>query len=59
MGRVEEPVLDALREGHTVVYDRERAYGDPALVRVAAEDGRLPKAALAERPKTTLAIFSE
>jgi predicted metal-dependent phosphoesterase TrpH len=56
--RTAKAVLDALREGRTVVYDRERAYGDPALVKVAAEDGRLPKAALAEHPKTTLAMFS-
>ena len=56
--RSEKGVLDALREGHTVVYDRERAYGDPALVKLAAEDGRLPKAALAKRPSNVLSLFS-
>ncbi len=41
--RTEKGILDALREGHTVVYDRDHVYGDPALIKVAAEDGRLPK----------------
>jgi hypothetical protein len=36
-------VLDAIRAGRTVVYDRGRAYGDPELIRLAAEDGRLPR----------------
>jgi len=36
-------ILQALRERHTVVYDRAgRAYGDPELIRLAAEDGHLP-----------------
>jgi hypothetical protein len=56
--RTAKGVLDALREGHTVVYDRERAYGDPALVKLAAEDGRLPKAALAKRPTNALSLLS-
>jgi hypothetical protein len=52
--RTQKGVLDALREGHTVVYDRERAYGDPELIRIAADDGRLPKLALtAEHPPLT------
>jgi predicted metal-dependent phosphoesterase TrpH len=55
--RSERGVLDALREGHTVVYDRERAYGDPELIRIAAEDGRLPRLALtASRPRFTALI---
>jgi hypothetical protein len=33
-------ILDALRHGRTVVYDRSgRAYGDPALIRLAAMGG--------------------
>lgn len=40
----ERGVLDAVREGRTVVYDRAgHAYGDAALIRVA--DGKLPKVA--------------
>jgi hypothetical protein len=35
----EEAILDALRRGRTVVFDREgRAYGDPALVAVLARE---------------------
>ena len=30
--RTEKGVLDALREGRTVVYDREHIYGDPAMI---------------------------
>jgi hypothetical protein len=56
--RTAKGVLDALREGRTIVYDRERAYGDPELVKLAADDGRLPKSALAGRPRSTLALFS-
>jgi hypothetical protein len=42
----EQGILDAIRHGHTVVYDRGgRAYGDAALIRLAAADGRLPKIA--------------
>ena len=38
-----EGILDAIRHGRTVVYDRAgRTYGDPAWTRVAAADGRLP-----------------
>lgn len=36
----EDAVIEALRAGHTVVYDRDgRAYGDPELVRLAAQNG--------------------
>jgi hypothetical protein len=56
--RSEKGVIDALREGRTVVYDRERAYGDPALVKLAAEDGRLSKSALAGRPRSALSLLS-
>jgi predicted metal-dependent phosphoesterase TrpH len=38
----EQAILDAVRARRTVVYGREgRAYGDPALIRLAAGDGRL------------------
>jgi hypothetical protein len=34
-------ILDALRAGHTVVYDRDaRAFGDPELIRLAAQEPR-------------------
>jgi hypothetical protein len=36
-----DAILDALRTGHTVVYDREaRAFGDPKLIRLAGQDPR-------------------
>ena len=38
----EQGVLDAIRAGRTVVFDRGRAFGDPELIRLASEDGRLP-----------------
>jgi hypothetical protein len=37
--RTERAVLDALREGRTVVYDRDLAYGDPAMIQLAASAG--------------------
>jgi predicted metal-dependent phosphoesterase TrpH len=39
--RTEQGVIEALRDGRTVVYGRDRAYGDPALIALAAEN-RLP-----------------
>jgi hypothetical protein len=39
----EQGVLGAIRAGRTVVYDRGRVYGDPELIRLAAQDGRLPR----------------
>jgi len=45
----EGAVMKALRAGHTVVYERDgRAYGDPELVRLAAENG------LYERTRTAM-----
>jgi predicted metal-dependent phosphoesterase TrpH len=41
--RTERAVLDALREGRTVVYDREHVYGDPAMIRIAEQHGGLPR----------------
>jgi hypothetical protein len=43
----EAGILDALRAGRTVVYDRGQVYGDPALIRLAAQDGRVPSLAQA------------
>jgi hypothetical protein len=54
----EQGILNALREGHTVVYDRGRAYGDPALILLAAEDGTLPKLALAAPVHGFLSVYS-
>ena len=57
--RTQGELLEALREGRTVVYDRDRvAYGDPQLVRLAAQDGRLPLSIPGERPDGWLAILS-
>ncbi len=47
--QTEESVLDALRQGRTVVYDRQRIYGDPAMIQLAKEDGRLSKLGLSRR----------
>jgi hypothetical protein len=34
-------IVDALRAGHTIVYDRDgRSYGDPDLIRIAAQNPR-------------------
>ncbi len=41
--RSEAGVMEALRAGRTVVYDRERTYGDPAVIRLAEENGGLPR----------------
>ena len=42
----QQGILDALRHGRTVVYDRAgRPYGDAALIGLAAADGRLPEGA--------------
>ena len=41
-----QAIIDAVRAQRTVVYGRDgQAYGDPALVRLADEDGRLRSAA--------------
>jgi hypothetical protein len=54
----EAGVMEALRERRTIVYDREHVYGDPALIQLAAEDGRLPKLALTERKPNSLVLLS-
>lgn len=37
----DQGVLEAIREGRTVVYDRDRAFGDPAMIALAAQNGGL------------------
>jgi hypothetical protein len=55
----EEGILEALRQGHTVVYDRGgRAYGDPELVRLAAQAGGLREPEDGTRSPGFLATFS-
>ena len=54
----EQGILTALRQGHTVVYDRGRVYGDPALIQLAAEQGTLPKLASAAPVSGFLAAYS-
>ncbi len=39
--RTEEGILEALRSHRTVVFDRSRAFGDPALIQLAIADSRL------------------
>jgi hypothetical protein len=56
--RTEKGVLDAVRERRTVVYDREHVYGDPAMIGLAADDGRLPRLALTGPGENRLARFS-
>ena len=52
-------ILDALRAGRTVVYDRDgRSYGDAELIRLAAADGRLPEPPRAGADLGFLALFS-
>ena len=56
--RTEEGILDALRKGRTVVYDREHVYGDPAMIQLADENGRLRKLALSGREPNFAGLFS-
>jgi PHP domain-containing protein len=51
--QTENGILDALRTGRTVVFDRDRAYGDPALVRLSVENRRLLEA----RPPSSVEAF--
>jgi predicted metal-dependent phosphoesterase TrpH len=55
----EDGIVGALREGRTIVYDRDRVYGDPSLIRLAANDGRLPKLALTTQRPNPLVLFSD
>ena len=49
--RSAESIIEAVRARRTVVYDRGRAYGDAALVELAAEDGRVPRMAAEAGPR--------
>jgi predicted metal-dependent phosphoesterase TrpH len=40
--RTEQGVVDAVRDGRTVVYDRTRVYGDPAMIELARDAGLDP-----------------
>jgi hypothetical protein len=54
----EDGVMEALRAGRTVVYDGDRAYGDPDLVRLAAEHGGLPRGVPELPLRGAAALFS-
>jgi hypothetical protein len=54
----ERGILNSLRLGHTVVYDRGRVDGDPAIIRLAAEDGNLPQLALVALVPGFLSVYS-
>jgi hypothetical protein len=55
-----EAILDAIRARRTVVYGRDgRAYGNPELIRLAADDGRLPAAARPDYPASGLDRVSQ
>lgn len=56
--QTEHGILEALRQGHTVVYDRRRTYGDPALIQLAAADGTLPQLARAKPAPGLLSAYS-
>jgi hypothetical protein len=56
--RTEEAVVEAVRAKRTVVYDRSRAYGDPAMIALAAESGGLPNELPRLPPPGALARFS-
>ena len=55
----ERAILEALRERRTVVYDRDgRAYGDPELIALAAQDRRLPATGFAAPEPGRLGLVS-
>ena len=55
----EAAIVDAIRAGRTVVYDREgRAFGDAELIGAAAADGRLPEPDRSWSDPGALARFS-
>jgi predicted metal-dependent phosphoesterase TrpH len=51
-------IVDAVRNGRTVVYDRERAYGDASLIALAQASGGLPRTPPVLPPPGLLAGFS-
>jgi hypothetical protein len=54
----EQGILEALRAGRTVVFDRGRTYGDAAMIRLAVEDGRLTTREGARSAEGFLAVLS-
>jgi predicted metal-dependent phosphoesterase TrpH len=55
----EDAILSALRERRTVVYDRDgRAFGDPELIRLAAQDRRLALPGTGPPQRRALALAS-
>jgi hypothetical protein len=52
-------IVDALRAGHTVVYDRDgHSYGDPDLIRLASQDSRFAELISPDPPPSFLVILS-
>jgi hypothetical protein len=52
-------IVDALRAGHTVVYDHDgRSYGDPELIRLASQDQRFNPHQSDAPPPTLLVTLS-
>jgi hypothetical protein len=52
-------IVDAVRAGHTVVYDLDgRAYGDPDLIRLASQDSRFAELISPDPPPSFLVILS-
>ncbi|MGO9123538.1 MAG: PHP domain-containing protein [Terriglobales bacterium] len=52
-------ILEAVRAGHTVVYDRDgRSYGDPDLIRLASQDPRFNPLQSDEPPRGFLLMLS-
>jgi len=56
--RSQQGVIDAVREGRTVVYDGQRAYGDAALMQLAAASGGFPQEGPEFPRRGPLPIFS-
>ena len=55
----EQGILQALREGHTVVYDGVGAvYGDPALIQLAGSESRLRGSETTRPERGLLVVFS-
>jgi hypothetical protein len=57
-GRTEADVMEALRARRTVVLDRDRAFGEPALVRAAIEGGLSNDATRPAAVTRTANVFS-
>ena len=51
-------VVDAIRDGRTVVYDEQRAYGDPTMIRLVEKTGGLPREFPVSPRPGFLALFS-